>query len=101
MVILALGALTAAQYGPQNELVESHFVFFWRHVSLQLRFPTLSVGWIGHPFQSPFAKPPGQGLSSSTVNVMWGVFNIAVAYIRICRIEDFSLRSTAMRQLLS
>jgi hypothetical protein len=49
---------------------------------------------MGRPFQSPFAKPPGQGLSSSTVNVLWGAFNLAVSYILICRVGEFSLRST-------
>lgn len=57
--------------------------------------PHFASGSTGRPFQSPFAKPPGQGLSSSTVNVLWGVFNLAVAYILICRVGDFSLRSTA------
>jgi hypothetical protein len=36
------------------------------------------VSVMGEPFQSPFAKPPGQGLSSSTVNVLWGFFNIVL-----------------------
>jgi hypothetical protein len=49
----------------------------------------------GRAFQSPFAKPRGEGLSSSTVNLLWGVFNLAVAYVLICRVGDFSLRSTA------
>jgi hypothetical protein len=56
--------------------------------------PHFVSGAMGRPFQSPFAKPPGQGLSSSTVNVLWGVFNFAVAYFLICRVGDFSLRST-------
>ena len=29
-------------------------------------------GLMGRPVQCPFAKPPGEGLSSSTVNVLWG-----------------------------
>ena len=57
--------------------------------------PHLVSGMTGRPFQSPFAKPPGQGLSSSTVNVVWGVFNLAVAYILICRVGEFNLGSTA------
>jgi hypothetical protein len=48
----------------------------------------------GRPFQSPFAKPPGQGLSSSTVNVLWGFFNIVVGYALVCRVGDFGLRDT-------
>ncbi len=56
--------------------------------------PHLVSGLMGRPFQSPFAKPPGQGLSSSTVNVLWGFFNLAVGYLLICRVGDFDLRST-------
>jgi hypothetical protein len=49
---------------------------------------------MGHPFQSPFANPPGEGLSSSTVNVLWGFANLAIAYLLICRVGEISLRST-------
>jgi hypothetical protein len=51
-------------------------------------------GISGHPFQSPFASPPGEGLSSSTVNVLWGFFNIAVGYLLVCRVGKFELRRT-------
>ncbi len=34
--------------------------------------PHYVSGMMGRPFQSPFAKPSGKGLSSSTVNVLWG-----------------------------
>lgn len=42
--------------------------------------PHLVAGIQGRPFQSPFAKPPGVGLSSATVNVLWGFLNLAVGY---------------------
>jgi len=51
-------------------------------------------GMMGRPFQSPFAKPPGQGLSSSTVNVLWGLFNLVVGYVLLCRVGSFDLHST-------
>jgi len=57
--------------------------------------PHYVSGVTGHPFQSPFAKPPGEGLSSSTVNVLWGFANLAIAYLLICRVGEFSLRNTA------
>jgi hypothetical protein len=57
--------------------------------------PHLMSGMMGRAFQSPFAKPPGQGLSSSTVNVLWGAFNLAVAYGFIFRIGAFDLRDPA------
>jgi hypothetical protein len=56
--------------------------------------PHLVSGIMGRSFQSPFAKPPGQGLSSSTVNVLWGFFNLIVAYLLVCRVGDFDLRDT-------
>jgi hypothetical protein len=33
-------------------------------------------------------------LSSSTVNVLWGLFNLAVAYLLVCRVGGFNLRNT-------
>jgi hypothetical protein len=57
--------------------------------------PHIVCGTMGRPFQSPFAKPPGEGLSSSTVNVVWGFANLVVAYLLICRVGEFDLRSTA------
>jgi hypothetical protein len=57
--------------------------------------PHFVSGVMGRPFQSPFAKPPGEGLSSSTVNVLWGVFNLVIGYMLVCRVGDFDLRDTA------
>ncbi len=69
--------------------------YFFGGAFLCNAIPHLVSGVMGHPFQSPFAKPPGQGLSSSTVNVMWGFFNLAVAYVLICHVGDFNLHSVA------
>jgi hypothetical protein len=63
-------------------------------VFLTNAIPHFVSGVMGRPFQSPFAKPPGQGLSSSTVNVVWGFFNLVVSYVLICRVGSFSLHST-------
>ena len=57
--------------------------------------PHLVSGMMGRPFQSPFAKPPGQGLSSSTVDVLWGAFNLAIGYVLVFRVGDFDLKDTA------
>jgi hypothetical protein len=56
--------------------------------------PHIVAGVMGRPFQSPFAKPRGEGFSSSSVNVLWGFANLVVAYLLICRIGDFDLRAT-------
>ena len=55
--------------------------------------PHLVSGVTGRPFQTPFAKPPGQGLSTATVNVLWAYFNLAIAYLLLCRVGHFHLRS--------
>jgi hypothetical protein len=57
--------------------------------------PHLVSGMMGRPFQSPFATPPGQGLSSSTVNALWGACNVAAGYWLICQVGAFDLRSLA------
>ncbi|HZZ18747.1 MAG TPA: hypothetical protein VFE25_05235 [Opitutaceae bacterium] len=41
--------------------------------------PHLAAGLRGEAFPTPFAKPPGRGLSSPVVNVLWGLFNLLVA----------------------
>ena len=56
--------------------------------------PHFVSGTMGRPFQSPFAKPSGQGLSSSRVNLAWGFLNLVIAYLLICRVGDFDLRAT-------
>ena len=68
--------------------------YFFGGAFLANAVPHLVSGVMGRPFQSPFAKPRGEGLSSSTVNVFWGFFNLAVGYVLICRIGNFDLRST-------
>jgi hypothetical protein len=68
--------------------------YFFGGAFLTNAIPHLVSGLTGRPFQSPFAKPPGQGLSSSTVNVLWGFFNLAVSYVLICRVGLFEARST-------
>ena len=56
--------------------------------------PHFVSGVSGRPFQSPFASPPGEGLSSSTVNALWGLFNFAVGYVLVCRVGSFEVRQT-------
>ena len=68
--------------------------YFFGGAFLANAVPHFVSGVMGEPFQSPFAKPPGQGLSSSTVNVLWGFFNIVVGYVLICRVGDFGLKIT-------
>jgi hypothetical protein len=74
----------------------THYIaYFFGGAFLANAVPHWVSGVLGRPFQTPFAKPPGVGLSSSTVNVLWGVFNLAVAYLLLCRIGSFDLHAAA------
>lgn len=55
--------------------------------------PHFVAGTMGRPFQSPFAKPPGRGLSSSTVNVAWGFFNAVASYLLVLHVGHFDVSS--------
>jgi hypothetical protein len=69
--------------------------YFFGGIFATNAIPHFVSGVMGRPFQSPFAKPPGQGLSSSTVNVVWGFFNAVVAYLLVARVGAFDPRATA------
>ena len=69
--------------------------YFFGGIFAANAIPHFVSGTMGRPFQSPFAKPPGKGLSSSTVNVVWGFFNAVVAYLLVVRVGNFNLRSTS------
>jgi hypothetical protein len=67
--------------------------YFFGGAFLANSLPHIGNGISGRPFQTPFASPPGIGLSSSTVNVLWGFFNLLVAYLLLVRVGTFDLHS--------
>jgi len=67
--------------------------YFWGGAFLANAVPHFVSGITGHPFQSPFAHPPGEGLSTATVNVLWGSFNFVAAYLLLARVGKFDLRN--------
>ena len=71
-----------------------YLAYFFGGAFLANTLPHLVNGVSGNAFQSPFASPPGVGLSSAWVNVLWGFFNLAVAYLLVCRVGSFDLRKT-------
>ena len=72
-----------------------HFVaWFFGGMFLANTIPHLVSGISGSPFQSPFASPPGEGLSSAMVNVLWGTVNLIVGYVLVVRVGRFDLRQT-------
>jgi hypothetical protein len=69
--------------------------YFFGGAFLANAVPHCVSGVMGEAFQTPFANPRGQGLSSSTVNVLWGFINLVIGYVLVCRVGDFELKSTA------
>ena len=67
--------------------------YFFGGAFLANAVPHYVSGMMGRPFQSPFAKPSGKGLSSSTVNVLWGFANLVASYFLILRVGQFDLRA--------
>src|SRR3954465_10063249 len=55
--------------------------------------PHFVSGVLGRRFPTPFASPPFRGLSSSRVNVMYGLCNLVVAYALLFRVGEFEPRS--------
>jgi len=49
--------------------------------------PHFVHGISGDRFPTPFASPPGKALSSSTVNMLWALFNLVAGYI-LFRMEN-------------
>ncbi len=72
-----------------------HYVaLFFAGAFLVNSVPHFTNGISGRPFPSPFASPPGQGLSSPVVNVLWGSFNLIVGLV-LSRVGRFDSRRLA------
>jgi len=54
---------------------------FFAGLFLTNALPHFMHGISGNRFPTPFAKPPGKGLSSPTVNVLWALANLIIGYI--------------------
>jgi hypothetical protein len=67
--------------------------YFFGGLFLANGVPHFVSGIMGEPFQTPFAKPSGKGLSSSTVNVVWAFVNLVFAYLLLLCVGHFNLRS--------
>jgi hypothetical protein len=58
-----------------------YIAYFFAGVFLANFVPHFVDGISGDRFPTPFAHPPGKGLSSPTVNVVWAQVNLIVGYI--------------------
>jgi hypothetical protein len=71
-----------------------YIAYFFGGAFLANAMPHFSNGISGRSFPTPFAKPPGKGLSSPTVNVFWGAFNAVVGYLLVFHVGQFSVYNT-------
>lgn len=74
---------------------QSGMVFFLGGVFLANATPHFIAGVAGRAFHTPFAKPPFRGLSSPAVNVLWSLFNLAMAYLLLVVAGSLELRQPA------
>jgi hypothetical protein len=55
-------------------------------------FPHYIAGVSGVRFYTPFATPPFRGLSSPVVNILYALFNLALAYALLVVVGSLELR---------
>ncbi len=67
-----------------------YLAHFFAGVFLANGIPHFVHGISGRTFQSPFASPPGVGVSSPIVNVIWGFVNFVIGYVLLSGIGPFS-----------
>jgi hypothetical protein len=72
-----------------------YLAYFFGGAFLVNSVPHFTNGVSGRPFPTPFASPPGKGMSPPWLNVLWGIFNILIGYLLVCRVGAFDLRHTS------
>jgi len=72
----------------------NHYLsYFFGGAFLANSIPHMVSGIMGRAFQTPFAHPRGQGLSTSTTNVVWGFFNITIGYLLVLHVGNFDIHN--------
>ena len=61
----------------------TYLACFFAGAFLANAVPHFVKGVTGEPFPTPFAKPPGKGLSSPVVNALWGLLNFIIGFVLI------------------
>lgn len=59
----------------------NYIACFFAGMFLANMVPHFIHGVSGDSFPTPFANPPGKGLSSPTINVLWAIFNLLAGYL--------------------
>ena len=68
----------------------NYLACFFAGAFLSNAVPHFIHGISGDKFPTPFAKPPGIGLSSATTNVLWSLLNLIIGFFlfRAGKISD-------------
>jgi hypothetical protein len=61
--------------------IYNYIMCFFAGAVLANAVPHFVHGISGDRFPTPFARPPGKGLSSPILNVVWSLFNLLLGYI--------------------
>jgi hypothetical protein len=59
----------------------NYIACFFSGIFLANTVPHFVHGISGNRFPTPFAHPPGKGLSSAPVNVLWALLNLVAGYL--------------------
>lgn len=59
----------------------NYIACFFAGAFLANAIPHFVKGICGDRFPSPFSHPPGKGLSSPIVNVLWALLNLVIGYV--------------------
>ncbi|MDB5108897.1 MAG: hypothetical protein JWR67_11 [Mucilaginibacter sp.] len=59
----------------------NYLAVFFSGAFLANTVPHFIHGISGDKFPTPFANPPGKGLSSPVINVLWAGFNLLISFI--------------------
>ena len=71
-----------------------YIIYFLAGAFLANGVPHFVNGISGRNFPTPFAHPPGKGLSSPTINVLWGFTNFIFGSLLLTVGGSFSLGLT-------
>jgi hypothetical protein len=71
-----------------------HFAWFFGGAFLVNALPHLIGGMTGSAFQTPFIQTCARWRVGPMLNLVWGWFNFAVAYLLIDWVGTFDLRAT-------
>jgi hypothetical protein len=69
-----------------------YVAYFFGGVFLANAIPHIVNGISGRSFPTLLSSPPGRGLSSPMVNVLYGTFYLVLGYLLVWHVGEFRIR---------